>query len=91
MDENQIRTCLRDFIAGFVRGQFADSENIFKSGAVNSLFVMQLVLFCETQFAMTLDNDDLTMANFSSIDALSRLVMHKLHGTSQETSRHAVG
>ncbi|MCD0254762.1 hypothetical protein JWH16_13285 [Xanthomonas campestris pv. campestris] len=78
MESNQIRQSVRDFIANFVRTrEFADEENIFQAGFVNSLFAMQLILFVENTFAVSVENEDMDIANFCSVDALTRFVLSK--------------
>ena len=81
MNPMEISVTLRAFIAKFVRArQFGDSENIFESGYVNSLFVMQLILFIEKEFALAVANEDLELANFSSVDAMTAFVLRKRDG-----------
>ncbi|MBV9787319.1 MAG: acyl carrier protein [Chloroflexi bacterium] len=60
------------------RTDLPDDENIFAAGLVNSLFAMQLVLFVESEFGFSTDNDDLVIDNFSSINAIASLVDRKL-------------
>jgi methoxymalonate biosynthesis acyl carrier protein len=38
---------------------------------------MQLVLFVEKEFGIQVDNEDLELSNFESVNALTRLVMAK--------------
>ncbi len=77
MDE--IKETLRTFIGGFVRSkEFKDSDNIFDAGFVNSMFVMQLILFIEKQYSLTVDNADLELKNFSSVDAMRNFITNKL-------------
>lgn len=78
MESTQISAALRDFIGGFVRGgDFSDEENIFKAGFVNSLFVMQLILYVESAFSIAVENEDMDIANFCSVVALTRFVLAK--------------
>lgn len=79
MTSSQIRASLRQFLANYVRSpDFADDQDIFRSGFVNSLFAMQLVLHVEGSFGITVENEDMDIANFSSVDALTRFVGAKL-------------
>lgn len=79
MSPSQIRASLRQFLANYVRTtDFSDDQDIFKSGFVNSLFAMQLVLHVESTFGITVENEDMDIANFNSIDALTRFVGKKL-------------
>ncbi len=78
MESTQISAALRDFIGGFVRnGDFSNEENIFKAGFVNSLFVMQLILYVENAFSVAVENEDMDIANFCSVAALTRFVLAK--------------
>jgi len=54
-----------------------DDEDIFALGFVNSLFALQLVMFVEKEFNMTVSDDDLHIDNFRSIDAIAALVSRK--------------
>lgn len=61
----------------FGNHQLQDDEDIFSLGFVNSMFAMQLVLFIEKEFQVTIDNEDLDFANFRTINAMVRLVERK--------------
>ena len=56
------------------RMDLRSDDDIFKMGVVNSLFAMQIVLFVESTFDMTIEQDDLELANFQTIEALARFV-----------------
>ncbi len=72
------RAIVREFLARHIRGhQLQDSDDIFALGFVNSLFAMQLVTFVESQFAITIDNEDLDIENFRSVDAVAAFVARK--------------
>ncbi|HET8844788.1 MAG TPA: phosphopantetheine-binding protein [Ktedonobacteraceae bacterium] len=74
-----IRSKTQAFIARFFQNvEIKDSDDIFALGFVNSLFAMQLVLFVETEFGITVENDDLDISNFKSVDAIVQLVESKL-------------
>lgn len=74
-DEHQhVRPMTRAFLARFCSAQFSDSKDIFASGAVNSLVAMQLVLFVEKSFGFTVEDDQLSIDHFRSVDAIAALV-----------------
>ncbi len=76
MEENKAR--IREFIGRHVRGHdIQDDEDIFASGFVNSMFAMQLVQFVESTFGITVENEDLEIENFRSVDAIAGLVERK--------------
>ena len=54
-----------------------DDENIFESGFVDSSFAMQLVAFVEEEFKITITDDDLDLANFSTINRIVQFVERK--------------
>lgn len=69
---------IREFLSRFLRDhKLADDEDIFATGYVNSMFAMQLVQFVETEFGVAVENDDLDIDNFRSIDAIAALVDRK--------------
>jgi methoxymalonate biosynthesis acyl carrier protein len=79
MSIDDIKGSIRTFVSRFFRGHdLADGEDMFASGYVNSMFAMQLVQFVETEFGMTVENDDMELDNFRSIDALAAMVQRKL-------------
>ena len=54
-----------------------DDTDIFEMGFVNSLFSMQLVLFLEKEFDITVDALDMDISNFSSIGSMLRFIERK--------------
>jgi acyl carrier protein len=42
------------------------------------MFAMQLVLFIEQEFQVTIDNEDLDFENFRTIEAMATLVERKM-------------
>ena len=73
-----IRTKIKAFLARFLQNlDVQDDQDIFAMGVVNSLFAMQLVLFVENEFGISVENEDLDIDNFRSINAIVHLVEHK--------------
>lgn len=54
--------------------EFDDDQDIFALGFVNSLFAMQLVLFVESEFNISVQDEDLDIENFRSVNAILRLI-----------------
>ena len=70
---------MRAFLGRYLHADsLADGDDLFASGRVNSLFAMQLVLFLEKEFRVRIENRDLDLANFRSIDAMAALIEKKL-------------
>jgi acyl carrier protein len=73
---------IRAYLARSFKGyDLEEDEDIFSLGFVNSLFAMQLVLFLEQTFGISIDNEDLDLDNFRSIRALASLVERKQAST----------
>lgn len=69
---------IKEFLATSIPdATFQDDQDIFASGHVNSLFVMQLVLFVEREFEIALASEDLDVDNFKTINAMVDLIEHK--------------
>ena len=69
---------IRDYLERVTRHpDLRDDQNIFEDGIVNSIFAVELVVFIEDRFNITIENDDLDFANFASIDAIATFVARK--------------
>jgi methoxymalonate biosynthesis acyl carrier protein len=69
---------VRAFLTRFLGDRpLREDEDIFASGFVNSLLAIQLVLFVERTFRVTIENSDLDFDNFRTIGAIVRLVERK--------------
>ena len=66
-------------ILAFIRGRYPQveidaSQDIFQLGFVNSLFAMELVMFVEKTFGVTIPNEELRLDNFRTADRMTDLV-----------------
>lgn len=69
---------IRKFLMQYIQEpDLKDDDDIFNSGYVNSLFAMQLVLFVQKTFKIKIENEDLQIENFKTINALARLITEK--------------
>ncbi|NSL87270.1 acyl carrier protein [Chitinophaga sp. Mgbs1] len=73
------RTIIREFLRKRVGQdiQFNDAEDIFAAGLVNSLFALELVVFLEQSFDITVENEDLNLQNFSTVENLEAFILKK--------------
>jgi acyl carrier protein len=65
---------------------FLDSDNIFVLGYVNSLFAMKLLNYVETEFGITVANEEMGLSNFNSVDNIVKYVSGKLAANPVELS-----
>lgn len=76
MEENKER--IKAYISPYLEDyELENEEDIFALGIVNSLFAMQLVLFVEKEFQINIDNEDLDIQNFRSVNSIADLVARK--------------
>ena len=78
------RLKIRSFITGrFPRAQLTDDVDIFELGFLNSLFAMELVMFIENTFKITIPNEELTEDNFRTVASMSALVQRQVTAAEQ--------
>jgi methoxymalonate biosynthesis acyl carrier protein len=76
VDENRKR--IREFFGRFFRtAALGDGDDIFASGYVNSLFAMQLIAWIEKDFDLEIEDADLQLGNFNSVNAISAFINSK--------------
>lgn len=75
METEPLKAKIRTFLETFIHdGDFADEDDIFTLGYVNSLMAMQLVLFLEKEFSIKFSNQELDLRNFRSVSAMVKLL-----------------
>ena len=76
---NAYKEQIRSFLSQHIRDNgFQDDDDLFGKGYVNSLFAMELVLFVEREFTLTVENTDLDPDNFRSVNAIAALIDRKV-------------
>lgn len=81
MQTQDTLNALRTFVLNGTRlPHLNDDQEIFSTGTVSSLFAMQLVMFVEKHFGIMVEDEDLDMANFSTLQSLSNFVSRKQIG-----------
>jgi methoxymalonate biosynthesis acyl carrier protein len=77
----EAQTRIKEFLSRFFRQHdLQPDEDIFALGFVNSLLAMQLVNFVEKEFGVTIEDEDLDLANFRTLSAIDALVERKRAG-----------
>lgn len=78
MNHTQLGESIRDFLSGFCDiSRVRDEDDLFAGKILNSLYAMQLVLFVEKSFCIDVEDRDLDLANFGSIQAIAHFVEQK--------------
>lgn len=74
----ETRNTIREFFGRFFdANELKDDDDIFSAGYVNSLFAMQLIAWLEKEFDLSVEDDDLQLTNFNSVDAILGFVEKK--------------
>ncbi len=69
---------IRAFFGKYIKKtDIEDDEDIFGTKLVASLFAMQLVLFVEKEFKIQVENQDLDLKNFNSVNAITGFIERK--------------
>ena len=75
---NDIIVNIRTFLGQFVADPDVPIDHdLFESGLVNSLFAMQLVLHIESEYGLSISNEDLDFENFKSLSAIAHFIEGK--------------
>jgi acyl carrier protein len=76
MIEKQI---IRDFLETLTAKdiQFGDDDSLIATRLLDSLKIMELIMFLESHYHVTLDSDDLTPDNLDTVNAIVSLLERK--------------
>ncbi|MBQ7569243.1 acyl carrier protein [bacterium] len=75
---SKINEAVRGFLAGLCDvDSLSDDDDIFAGGFVNSLYLVQMLNFIQSEFSIELDEDDYDMANFRSLNAIETFINEK--------------
>ncbi|WP_197522918.1 acyl carrier protein [Actinokineospora pegani] len=69
-----IRGFVRANMTALTTAELRDEDNIFEKGFVTSIFAMQLLVFIESTFDVTVPDDHITLRNFSSVELMTGMV-----------------
>ena len=70
---------IKQFLSKLMRNHdLKDDEDIFALGFVNSLAALQLVNFLEKEFGITVEDEDLDLDNFRTLNSMDGLLDRKL-------------
>lgn len=75
--EEEVKIKVKDFLGRFFKNE-GDDDDIFALGLVNSLFAMQLILFLESQFLIKVENTDIDINNYRTVNSITNFVITKL-------------
>ena len=72
---NHIEKTLLDYVKKSIsNSEIGIEDDLFESGAIHSLFAIQLILFIEKEFGIEIDDDDLDFEKIKTIKDIASLV-----------------
>ena len=84
MQADPVATSIRTFIVGHFpaagRRNLRDDDALLESGIVDSLGVLDVVSFIESEFGVKVDDDDLSPENFQNIACMTAYIQKKRNG-----------
>ena len=72
-----IKNTVREHFASFYKKPLADSDNLFAKGILDSMGIVGLITYLEEKLQITIDPEDITEENFSSLETITALVQSK--------------
>ncbi len=70
MGKNKIREFIIQKFPAARKAGLEDDSPLLESGIIDSLGVLEVVHFLETEFAVQIEDDDLTPDNFRTVDSM---------------------
>jgi len=72
---------IRSFLSRFFNTEsLRDDDDIFQPGFSNLMFAMQLIAFIEKELGLVVEDEDLDIENFNSVNALARFAEQEAVG-----------
>jgi len=79
MKTDEIKEEIKKFLSKYIKKtDLEDDMELFTSRLINSLFAMQLVLYLEKQYKIKVENEDLDIKNFNTINLITAFVERKI-------------
>lgn len=75
-----IRSAVRNFLKNAApKGvHFGDADNLLTKGVIDSLRMLDLISFLESQYRLKVDEEELMPENFESVEAITRFVEQRV-------------
>jgi acyl carrier protein len=78
--ESSFRTFITTHFPASKKRPLGNDDALLASGIIDSLGVLDLVSFIESEFNVAVNDDDLTPENFQTIDRMAEFVQRKQAG-----------
>ena len=75
---SEYKQIIRDFFSKYFRTDgLGDADDVFAGGYANSLFALQLIAWMEKEFSIVIEDGDLKLSNFNTIEAIAQTIGRK--------------
>ena len=94
MTRTEIQKMIRNFvvtelITGEENASLKDDDSLLRHQAIDSVSILQLIAFVDSQFDLRVESIDIHAANFDSIERLAAYVRGKLESTGEQREKVA--
>lgn len=62
----------------FFKKKISDNLDLFRSGNLDSIRLIELIIFIEEKFKIKISDKDLTIKKFNTIKKISKIILRKL-------------
>jgi acyl carrier protein len=77
MNKPEIKNVLKGHFQATAGFSPEDGDNLFEKGALDSFGVVEFLNFLESEFSAQIPIEDITEANFSTVEAISELILRQ--------------
>lgn len=77
VSDKDIKQKMREFISKYTKDDISDDRNYFAAGLISSIIAVQMILYIESHFKIKVEDEDLVLSNFSSLNAIEKFVTRK--------------
>ena len=77
LDQPIIENAIRRHFASFYKKSLQTTDNLFDRGALDSLGIVGLINYIESELHTVLDPEDITEENFATIESITGLIQNK--------------
>ena len=96
LDRHEVTAVIRQFIVDNLAASkgvssIADDDSLTTSGIVDSLGIFRVVAFLQETFDVPIDDDDITVENFSTINMTTRFVIERLEPAASRSTASEAG
>jgi acyl carrier protein len=73
---------LKDFLYARPDVSLGEEDSLLTNGIIDSMGIMELIAFVESEFAITIEDEEITEENLGTLGAIARFVAGKRVGAS---------